>query len=114
MGKGGIAADILNCEALADLFDVTLEDLVRHDAEAEGVPIPPRNKHLFGVVTIGERGQIVLPKKARDTMGLKPGDNLVVLGDTSPMNKGLALIDSKTFMNMTGAMFEGLFPQKGE
>jgi AbrB family looped-hinge helix DNA binding protein len=112
--KGESLPDILNCEALADLFDVTLEDLVRHDAEAEGVPIPPRNKHLFGVVTIGERGQIVLPKKARDTMGLKPGDNLVVLGDTSPMNKGLALIDSKTFMNMTGAMFEGLFPQKGE
>ena len=59
--KGESLPDILNCEALADLFDVTLEDLVRHDAEAEGVPFPPRNKHLFGLVTIGERGQIVLP-----------------------------------------------------
>ena len=61
------------------------------------MPIPPRNKHLFGVVTLGERGQIVLPKKARDIFNLKPGDTLVVLGDTSPQTPGIALIDSQSF-----------------
>jgi AbrB family looped-hinge helix DNA binding protein len=112
--KGESLPDILNCEALADLFDVSLEDLVRHDAEEEGVPIPPRNKHIFGVVTLGERGQIVLPKKARDTFNLQPGDALVVLGDTNPMSRGIALMESSTFMRMTGALLPEVFPGKGE
>jgi AbrB family looped-hinge helix DNA binding protein len=112
--RGESLPDILNCEALADLFEVSLIDLVRHDAQQEGLPIPPRNKHIFGVVTIGERGQIVLPKKARDTLGLQPGDTLVVLGDTSPMGQGIALIASEVFMKMTGAALEEIFPSKGE
>ena len=82
--KGESLPDIINCEALADLYDVSLNDLVRYDPKSTGMPIPPRNKHLFGVVTLGERGQIVLPKKARDIFHLQPGDTLVVLGDTNP------------------------------
>ena len=101
--RGDSLPDILNCDALAELFDVSLNDLVRHDPEVEGLPIPPRNKHIFGVVTLGERGQVVLPKKARETFNLQPGDSLVVLGDTTPATRGLALIESATFMQMTGA-----------
>lgn len=112
--NGDSLPDILNCEALADLYDVSLNDLVRFDPEEAGMPIPPRNKHIFGVVTLGERGQIVLPKKARDTFNLQPGDTLLVLGDTSPMSKGIALIDSATFMKMTGGALDQIFPSKGE
>ena len=112
--KGESLPDILNCEALADLFDVSLQDLVRHDPEREGMPIPPRNKHIFGVVTLGERGQIVLPKKARDVLNLQPGDTLVVLGDTNPMTKGIALIDTRTFMQITGAVLGDILPSKGD
>ncbi len=107
--SGDSLPDIINCEALADLYDVSLNDLVRYDPEQTGFPIPPKNKHLFGVVTLGERGQIVLPKKARDTLNLKPGDTLVVLGDTSPTTRGLALIDSDTFLMMTGQAVEQIF-----
>ncbi len=99
--NGDSLPDIIKCEALADLYDVSLNDLVRFDPEEEGMPIPPKNKHLFGLVTLGERGQIVLPKKARDTFNLKPGDSLVVLGDTNPGSSGIALIDSQTFLDMT-------------
>jgi transcriptional regulator with XRE-family HTH domain len=70
--RGESLPDLLNCEALAELFDVSLDNLVRYDSEQEGLPIPPKDKHLFGVATLGERGQIVLPKKARDTFNLKP------------------------------------------
>ena len=111
--NGDSLPDLVNCEALADLYDVSLDDLVRYDAEAEGMPIPPRNKHLFGVVTLGERGQIVLPKKARDIFNLKPGDTLVVLGDTSPQTPGIALIDSQSFLRMTGQAIESIFGNKG-
>ncbi|HEY8421396.1 MAG TPA: helix-turn-helix domain-containing protein [Thermoclostridium sp.] len=100
--NGESLPDILNCEALADLYNVSLNDLVRFDPEKEGFHIPPKNKHIFGTVTLGDRGQIVLPKKARDVFKLKPGDTLVVLGDTSPETAGIALIESNTFLSMSG------------
>ena len=110
--NGDSLPDILNCEALADLFDVSLNDLVRYDPEQEGVPIGPKNKHIFGTVTIGERGQIVLPKKARDTLKLQPGDTLVVLGDSDPTTAGIALISSHTFLRMTGKAVDVFFKGK--
>lgn len=109
--NGESLPDILKCEALADLYDVSLNDLVRHNPEKEGLPIPPKNKHVFGVVTLGERGQIVLPKIARDTLNLKPGDRLVVLGDTTPGNAGIALIDSQTFLLMTGMVIDNFLKE---
>ncbi len=112
--NGDSLPDILNCEALAELYGVSLNDLVRYDSEQEGMPIPPKNKHLFGVVTLGERGQVVLPKKARDTFGLKPGDTLVVLGDTNPPTPGMALVDSQSFLRMTGHAVESILKGKGD
>ena len=40
----------------------------------------PKGKHLFGTVKVGEKGQIVIPKEARDLFGIHPGDTLLVLG----------------------------------
>lgn len=100
--NGDSLPDIVNCEVLADLFEVSLNDLVRHDPEKMGMPIAPLNKHMLGTVTIGERGQVVLPKKARDLFHLSPGDMLVVLGDTNPVSEGIALIRSENFLRMAG------------
>lgn len=111
--NGDSLPDILNCEALADFYDVSLSDLVRYDPEQENMPIPPRNKHIFGTVTLGDRGQIVLPKKARDIFKLEPGDTLVVLGDTNPTTAGMALVDSQTFLRMTGQAVDGFLKGKG-
>ena len=41
----------------------------------------PNGKHIFGTVKVGEKGQIVIPKEAREVFGLSPGDTLLVLGD---------------------------------
>ena len=112
--NGDSLPDILNCEALADLYEVSLNDLVRFDAEREGLPIPPKHKHIFGMVTLGERGQIVLPKKARDTFKLQPGDTMVVLGDTNPAAPGIALISSEAFLHMTGQAKEFFKLDKGD
>ena len=43
-------------------------------------------------VTVGEKGQIVIPKQAREVFGIKPGDSLVLLGDKK---KGMALIKTE-------------------
>ena len=58
------------------------------------LPPAPVGKHLWGTITIGSKGQIVIPKKARDTFNLKEGDRLVVLGDE---NEGIALVKAETF-----------------
>lgn len=51
-------------------------------------------KKLFGICKVGEKGQIVIPKEARDMFDIKPGDSLVLLGDK---NKGMALAKAKIF-----------------
>ena len=40
-----------------------------------------RDRHIFGTVKVGEKGQIVIPKEARTVFGIQPGDTLLVLGD---------------------------------
>lgn len=86
--SGESVPDLVNAQALAELFGVTLDNLVTHSEEAAGFPVPPRGKHIFGIVRMGERGQIVIPKKARDIFDLTVGSELLVLGDES---QGIAL-----------------------
>ena len=40
-----------------------------------------RDRHIFGTVKVGEKGQIVIPKDARQIFGVQPGDTLLILGD---------------------------------
>ena len=96
--SGESVPDIVNCDALAQLYDVELETLLHFDPEQTQMHIPPRGKHLFGVVKLGERGQIVLPKQAREVFRIQPGDRLVVLGDEEPGRAGIALMPEKAFL----------------
>ena len=81
--------DIEKCRVLAETFGVTLDQLVNYEPDVTGLGVPPRGKHVFGVVTMGEKGQIVIPARARKTFGIQPGDRLLVLGDEG---QGIALI----------------------
>ena len=38
-------------------------------------------RHIFGTAKVGEKGQIVIPKEARQIFGVQPGDTLLILGD---------------------------------
>ena len=40
-----------------------------------------KGHYVFGTVKVGERGQIIIPKEARETFDIKAGDTLIVLGD---------------------------------
>lgn len=106
--SGESTPDILYCDALASVYDVSLDDLVRFDQKKEGVSVPPKGKHLFGTVLLGERGQIVIPKKARDMLGLKHGDTLVVLGESNPNTMGIALMQSNVFMRMANQAVDSM------
>lgn len=60
------------------------------------------DKFIFGVCKVGEKGQIVIPKDARDKFGIKPGDSLVLLGD---LKKGMALVKTDVISTVTESVF---------
>ena len=59
---------------------------------------------MFGLVTVGDKGQIVIPVRARRVFNIRPGDQLMVLGDE---NSGIALVDAKFFMNVAEEIKNG-------
>lgn len=68
-----------------------------YSEQKEGLPIPPKGLHIFGVVKVGDKGQIVIPQKARKVFGIRPGDHLVVLGDEA---QGIALVPESGMLEM--------------
>ena len=56
-----------------------------------------KNKYI-GICKVGEKGQIVIPKEARDMFGIKPGDSVVVLCDKE---RGIAILKSDFIECMT-------------
>ena len=61
-------------------------------------------KYIFGVVKVGDKGQIVIPKDARKVYGIHPGDALLLLGD----QKGMALLKTEIFQSAIDQAMEGL------
>ncbi len=93
--SGATVPDIEKSGLLAALYGVTIDSLVKTET-ADGIgPIPPapRGKSIWGSVTVSDRGQIVIPKEARDAFGITGGARLIVLSD----EEGIALIPAETF-----------------
>ena len=90
--------DIDKCSAIAKVFGITVDDLINYDKEENmGVGVPPKGKYMFGMVKVGDKGQIVIPVKARKIFNIKPGDNLVLLGDEYA---GLAILKEEDLLAM--------------
>ncbi|WP_347707746.1 MULTISPECIES: helix-turn-helix transcriptional regulator [Clostridium] len=97
--SGESAPDIASCIELAKLYNVTIDNLVSHSEEETGIVIPPKGKYFFGAVTVGERGQIVIPKDAREVFNINSGDKLLILGDE---DRGLAIVHQRDLINFIG------------
>lgn len=87
-----------------------MDDLLHYNEAEKKMPIPPKGKHIFGTATLGERGQIVLPKKARELFGLKSGDTFIVLADESPETGGIALVPSKWTLSVISQFLNKIKP----
>ena len=61
-------------------------------------------KYIFGVVKVGDKGQIVIPKDARKLYDIKQGDALILLGD----EKGMAMLKTEIFQNVIDQAMGGL------
>ena len=93
--SGATVPDIEKCRLLASVYDVTLDSLVNTDAaEGSGSSVlTPKGKNIWGSITINDRGQLVIPKGARDKFSLSGGTRLIVLSD----DEGIALVPAETF-----------------
>ena len=92
--------DLDKCKQLADIFGVSLDDLANQEPDENlGLAVPPKGKHLFGLVTVGDKGQIVIPAKARKMFNISSGDQLVVLGDEG---QGIAIVKAESFLALAG------------
>ena len=100
--SGESAPDIEKCRLIAELFEVSLDDLANFEPEENlGLEVPPKGKHLFGIVTVGDKGQIVIPAKARKIFEISSGERLMVLGDE---NHGLALVKADDFLQLANSV----------
>ncbi len=101
--SGASLPDIEKCKRLADYYCISIDSLLKtENQESIGmIPPSPKGKNIWGSVIMNERGQIVIPKAAREKFGLEKGTRLIVLSD----EEGIALIPAETFeANMKKAM----------
>ena len=62
----------------------------------------PEGKYAW-TATVGEKGQIVIPKQAREIFGIHPGDTLLLLGDE---DRGIAIPPKGAFAELFGIAFQ--------
>lgn len=94
--RGDTVPDIEKCNLLARYYGITIDDLVNFESRQFGMVLPPapKGKHICGTASINERGQIVIPKTARELLHIKKGDNFIILVDEL---EGIALVKTETF-----------------
>ena len=60
-------------------------------------------QRVFGTAKVGDRGQIVIPKEAREFFGIEPGDTLLILGKHET---GLIVTKPETLNNLADQIFQ--------
>ncbi len=98
--NGESTPDIYKCNEIAEYYQITLDILVSLSLEEQQInEETSEGKYIFGMVKIGERGQIVIPKYAREVFELSAGDRLMVMGDKAKGGLALAKVSFGAFFN---------------
>lgn len=92
--NGESLPDIERCAEVAMMFNISLDSFATCplDENAEAEYKEKEGNYVFGIVKVGERGQVVIPKHARSVYNIKAGDKLLVVGD----EKGMAFAKMKS------------------
>ncbi len=64
---------------------------------------PPEGKYAW-TATVGTKGQIVIPREARELFDIQPGDTLILLGDRE---RGIAIPPKQSFASWYAHVFGG-------
>ena len=104
--NGATVPDVDKAALLAKVYGVTLDSLLKTETIDGARVVPPaeKGKNIWGTVTLGDRGQIVIPKAARDHLGMMRGDRLIVASD----EVGIALIPAEFFESKMKEIMEKL------
>lgn len=70
----------------------------------------PKGKHAW-TAKVGEKGQIVIPKEAREIFNIKPGDTLLLLGDEA---QGIAIVRNDVFLHLANSILNAQKPDEEE
>ena len=89
--------DVLSAGKLAELYDVSLDEMLSEETMGLGLEIGPKGKYLFGLLTVGANRELILPEKACHLFHIHPGDELLLLGD---VERGLALLNGEFIKRM--------------
>ena len=91
--SGESMPDLMKAREIAEYYDISVDTLI--DLSLSGTDINEQTsdgKFIFGMVSIGAEGQIILPEYAREVFGIHEGDRLMVMGDTTKGGIALAKI----------------------
>lgn len=96
--NGESTPDVEKCVEISDYYETTVDVLLR-------IPLEDRDagketgegKYIFGMAKVGERGQVVIPKYAREVFDINPGDRLMVMGDVAKGGLALAKVSFGSF-----------------
>ena len=94
--SGATVPDVEKCARLAQVYGTTVDGLLRTEELDDGriLPPAPKGKNMWGAVTMNERGQIVIPKAARDHFGLSAGQRFILMSEDG---EGFALVPAEVF-----------------
>jgi AbrB family looped-hinge helix DNA binding protein len=111
--SGATIPDIEKSKRLADIYGISIDSLVKTETvdKIGRIPPAPKGKNIWGSVTINERGQLVIPKAARDKFGLSGGQRLIVLSEDG---EGIALVPAEIFEERMKAVVESSGVKKDE
>ena len=91
--SGESTPDLQKCREIAQFYDITIDTLIC--VSLDGVEVnanTTEGKYIFGMVKMEQDGRVTLPEYAREVFGLKPGDGLMVMGDTAKGGIALAKV----------------------
>ena len=105
--KGDVVPDVERCQKLAELYGTTIDALLNFSGKVGTSPLAPgpKGKHIFGTAKMNDRGQIGIPKKARDLFKINSGDALVILGDEA---EGIAIMKADVFEKRLNEAWNGM------
>lgn len=92
--------DIIKCSELANIYETTIDCLLNYSISDIGEKKSLEDKkYVFGVVKVGERGQVVIPKNARDIYNIQAGDKVIIVGDARGI--AMAKVDGASVFDFT-------------
>jgi AbrB family looped-hinge helix DNA binding protein len=96
----------LTLSCVKHILRTNMLDQIKHIQDGkDNLPFPMA---FYDAVTVGERGQIVIPQAARESLGIKAGSKLLVMGGGVPAAKGLFIIKADAVGDMLRDMITHL------